>query len=217
MDFAKARELMVEQQVRPWDVLDARVLKVLSLVPREHFVPEAQRKLAYADTQLPLGDGRFSHKPVYDGRVLQSVLVTRDESVLEIGTGSAYLTACLAGLAKDVVSLESNAALAAAAQDKLRALHVANAIVLEGNAFDLSALNGKQFDVIVVNGAMSDVPESLRDALKPDGRLFYVRGTSPAMEAVVVSRQGSGFNTKVQFETDVPYLAGAAPKPTFSF
>lgn len=217
MDFAKARELMVEQQVRPWDVLDARVLKVLSLVPREHFVPQDQRRLAYADAELPLGGGRFSHKPVYDGRVLQSLLVTRDESVLEIGTGSAYLTACLAGLANDVVSLESNPALATSAREKLQAQHILNVEVLDGDAFNLSALNGRQFEVIVVNGAVTEVPQALHDALKPGGRMFYVRGEAPAMEAVVTHREGSGFRTTVQFETEVPYLAGAAPKPAFAF
>ena len=121
IDYAKARETMVEQQVRPWDVLDVRVLEAIATIPREAFVPEALRALAYADTALPIGHGEFMMKPVVEGRTLQSLLPAADECVLEIGTGSGYLTACLARLSREVVSLERHADLAEAARARLRA------------------------------------------------------------------------------------------------
>ncbi len=216
MDFAKARELMVEQQVRPWDVLDARILHVMGTLPREAFIPAAQRNLAYADTALPLADGRVAHKPVFEGRTLQSVLVRPNESVLEIGTGSGYVTACLARLGQQVTSLETSATLAANAREQIAAQGLSNVEILDGNAFNLTALNGRQFDVVVVNGAMAELPSDLMAALKDGGRLFYVRGEAPAMEAVVVQRQGAGYKTQVMFETDIAYLEGAEPKATFS-
>lgn len=216
MDFAKARELMVEQQVRPWDVLDARILHVMGTLPREAFIPAAQRNLAYADTALPLADGRVAHTPVFEGRTLQSVLVRPNESVLEIGTGSGYVTACLARLGQQVTSLETSATLAANAREQIAAQGLSNVEILDGNAFNLTALNGRQFDVVVVNGAMAELPSDLMAALKDGGRLFYVRGEAPAMEAVVVQRQGAGYKTQVMFETDIAYLEGAEPKATFS-
>src|SRR5262245_26845694 len=111
MDYNKARELMVEQQVRPWDVLDPRVLAVLAELPREAFVPAAQRKLAYTDIALPLAHGEFMMKPVIEGRTLQALALDPGDDVLEIGTGSGYLTACLGRLAREVVSLERHADL----------------------------------------------------------------------------------------------------------
>jgi protein-L-isoaspartate(D-aspartate) O-methyltransferase len=109
MDYAKARETMVEQQVRPWDVLDVRVLDVLAALPREAFVPESHRALAYADIELPIGHGERMMKPVVEGRLLQSLELQGEEEVLEIGTGSGFLAACLGRLAREVVSLERHA------------------------------------------------------------------------------------------------------------
>ena len=116
LDFAKARELMVEQQVRPWDVLDPRVLEVLAALPREDFVPAAHRELAYSDLELPLAHGERTFKPVFEGRTLQSLALDPGEDVLEIGTGCGYLTACLGRLAREVVSLERHPDLAEAAR-----------------------------------------------------------------------------------------------------
>src|SRR5690606_6440583 len=121
IDYALARELMVEQQVRPWDVLDAAVLEVVGRLPREAFVPEAQRALAYADVELPLGNGARMMKPVVEGRMLQALDVTPGDSVVDVGSGSAYATACLAALARVVVSLEIVPDLAAAARARLDA------------------------------------------------------------------------------------------------
>ena len=212
-DFARARELMVEQQVRPWDVLDIRVLETLATLPREAFVPHAIRSLAYADTQLPLAHGEAMMKPVLEGRTLQSLLPQSHESVLEIGTGSGYLTACLARLCREVVSLERHADLADAARARLTAQGIANADVVAADAFAWTT--DRTFDAICITGAVDSIPARFTDWLKPGGRLFVVRGRSPAMEAVLVHRDVNGLRTESLFETDLPYLVGAAPAPAF--
>jgi|JI6StandDraft_1071083.scaffolds.fasta_scaffold11312_3 protein-L-isoaspartate(D-aspartate) O-methyltransferase len=214
IDFARARETMVEQQVRPWDVLDARVLDTIATLPREAFVPQAVRSLAYADTALPLAHGETMMKPVVEGRTLQSLLPQSQESVLEIGTGSGYLTACLAHLSREVVSLERHPDLADAARARLSAQGIANAEVITADA--LAWTTDRSFDAICVTGAVDRIPARFTDWLKPGGRLFVVRGRSPAMEAVLVHRDVNGLRTESLFETDLPYLAGAAPAPAFA-
>ena len=213
MDYAKARELMVEQQVRPWDVLDPRVLDTLATLPREAFVPQAHRNLAYADLALPLAHGEFMMKPVIEGRVLQALALDPADDVLEIGTGSGYLTACLGRLAREVVSLERHADLADAARDVLSQQQVNNAQVVTADAF--SWTTDRRFSAIVVTGAVDTVPQRFIDWLQPGGRLFVVRGRSPAMEAVLVRNDVNAGRIQSLFETDLPYLVGAAPAPTF--
>ena len=212
-DFARARETMVEQQVRPWDVLDSRVLETIAALPREVFVADALRNLAYADTELPLGHGESMMKPVLEGRTLQSLLPQAHESVLEIGTGSGYLTACLAHLSREVLSLEQHADLADAARARLSAQGIANADVIVADAFAWTT--DRSFDAICITGALDNIPARFTDWLKPGGRLFAVRGRSPAMEAVLVHRDVNATRTESLFETDLPYLAGAAPAPAF--
>ena len=214
LDYAKARENMVEQQVRPWDVLDPRVLDAIANLPREAFVPEALRALAYADTALPLGHGESMMKPVLEGRALQALLVGAEESVLEIGTGSGYLTACLATLAREVVSIERHGDLAEAARARLAAQGIGNARIETSDA--LSWDNAQQFDAICVTGAVDTLPARFLEWLKPGGRVFAVQGRSPAMEAVLVHRGVNGLRSESLFETDLPYLAGAAPQPEFT-
>jgi protein-L-isoaspartate(D-aspartate) O-methyltransferase len=214
IDYAKARELMVEQQVRPWDVLDPRVLETLAAVPREAYVPQAVRALAYADLALPLAHGESMMKPVVEGRTLQALLPAAGDAVLEIGTGSGYLTACLARLAREVVSLERHPDLADAAGARLRAQGIGNASVQAADAFTWDG--GRQFDVVCVTGAVSALPARFLEWVKPGGRLFVVRGRSPAMEAVLVRPGVNGASTESLFETDLPYLAGAAPQPEFT-
>jgi len=214
IDFARARENMVEQQIRPWDVLDVRVLDTLARMPREAFVAESLRGLAYADTALPVGHGETMLKPVLEGRILQALLPTATESVLEIGAGSGYLTACLARLAREVVAIERHPDLAEAAQARLAAQGFGNATVRAADAFAWDA--PQAFDAICVTGAVDSVPERFLSWLKPGGRLFAVTGRSPAMEAVLVHRDVNGTRVESLFETDLPYLAGAAPRPEFS-
>ncbi|MCA0393186.1 MAG: protein-L-isoaspartate O-methyltransferase [Proteobacteria bacterium] len=219
-DYAKARETMVEQQIRPWDVLDARVLDVLARLPREAFVDERHRALAYADLALPLGHGETMLKPVLEGRALQALALEGGESVLEIGTGSGYLTACLASLAREVVSLERHPDLADAARGRLQAQGLANAEVVTADAFAWEP--DRQFDAICVTGAVDVVPSRFLQWLRPGGVMFVVRGRVPAMEAVLL-RNGDGDGgvnaTTVEslFETELPYLAGAEPPPEFKF
>jgi protein-L-isoaspartate(D-aspartate) O-methyltransferase len=217
-DYAKARELMVEQQVRPWDVLDARVLETLSTLPRECFVAELHRTLAYADVALPIGHGEQMMKPVIEGRALQALLPQAGDEVLEIGTGSGFLAACLGHLARDVVSIERHADLAEAAQARLDAQGIGNVRVEVADAF--SWQTDRRFDAICVSAAVDTIPSRFVEWLRPGGRMFVVRGHAPAMEAVLVHREGDGVNglrIESLFETDLPYLVGAAPAPEFKF
>ena len=218
IDYAKARELMVEQQIRPWDVFDPRVLAVLAEVPREDFVPDAHRTLAYADIALPLGHGESMMKPVVEGRALQALELAPGDDVLEIGTGSGFLAACLGRLAREVVSLERHADLADAARARLAAHGAGNVNVIAADAFswDASSLgSGRRFAAICVTGAVSSIPSRFVEWLQPNGRMFIVRGRSPAMEAVLLRNQSGSPRIESLFETDLPYLAGASPAPTF--
>ena len=215
IDYAKARETMVEQQVRPWDVLDARVLEAIATIPREAFVAESLRALAYADTALPIGQGEMMMKPVLEGRTLQSLLPAAGECVLEIGTGSGYLTACLARLAREVVSLERYPDLADAARARLQAQGIDANVRIE-TADACTWHNERQFDAICVTGAVDTLPARFLEWLKPGGRLFVVQGRSPAMDAVLMRHGVNGVLVDSLFETDLPYLAGTAPKPEFT-
>lgn len=214
IDYAKARETMVEQQVRPWDVLDPRVLETIGSIPREAFVPEALRALAYADTALPLGHGESMMKPVLEGRALEALRPGPEECVLEIGAGSGYLTACLAHLAREVVAIELHPDLAHAARARLAAQGIGNARIETADA--LAWDNAQQFDAICVSGAVHTVPARFLEWLKPGGRMFVVQGRSPAMDATLVHREVNGLRTESLFETDLPYLAGTAPQPEFT-
>lgn len=209
-----ARRNMVENQVRPWEVLDARVLDVLSTLPRDAFVQPAYKAVAYADVALPLGHDEVMWKPVIEGRALQALLPKAGERVLEIGTGSGYLTACLARLAREVVSLERHADLADAARARLAALQFANVSVHAADVF--SNAPDRRFNVVCVTGAVAELPARFVDWLEPGGRLFVVQGVAPVMEAILVRRDVNGTRTESLFETDLPYLAGAEPVPAFT-
>lgn len=216
MNYSQARENMVEQQVRPWDVLDLRVLEVLSSVPREHFVPEQHRSLAYTDVEIPLGDGQRMMKPVVEGRTLQALALQSGEDVLEIGTGSGYLAACMARLARDVVSLEIRPELAARARRQLDTDgHGGNVRVEVADALHYST--DRRFDAICVTGAVASLPPLFLQWLRPQGRLFVVHGLSPVMDAVLVRHGRDGPRFESLFETDLPYLLGAEPTPQFVF
>lgn len=214
LDFAKAREAMVEQQVRPWDVLDTRVLEVLSTLPREAFVPEATRALAYADLALPLAHGQQMLKPVVEGRLLQALALKPGDSVLEIGTGSGYLTACLGRLAREVVSIELHPDLADSATARLAALGLDHNIRIE-TADAMQVRTDRRFDAVCVSGAVDAIPPHFIEWLSPDGRMFVVQGRAPAMAAVLVRNQANARRIDSLFETELPYLVGAEPAPEF--
>lgn len=215
LDIERTRFNMVEQQVRPWDMVDLRVLDVLARMRREDFVPSDSRALAFADAELPIGHGERMMKPVLEGRLLQALAVQESDSVLEIGTGSGFVTACLAAQARDVTSVEIHADLAAAAEQKLVRAGVANTRVLVADALKDYAPN-RSFDAIAVTGAVYREPEQLRRWLAVGGRMFLVRGESPVMEAVLITRTGDNrFREDSLFETDLPYLVHAAPPKRF--
>jgi len=215
-DYTKARENMVEQQVRPWDVLDVRVLDVLSQVPRDAFVPSAYRALAYADLAVPIGHGELMLKPVVEGRLLQALALAPTDDVLEIGTGTGFLTACLGRLARDVVSLEIHADLAHTARARLAQLGVDGNVRIESaDVFGYQAT--RQFDAICVSAAVDTLPQHFMQWLRPGGRMFIVQGRAPAMRAVLVHNDVNGPRIESLFETVLPYLAGAAPTPAFHF
>ena len=215
IDFQQARFAMVEQQVRPWDVLDPRVHEVLMSVRREDFVPPRHRKLAFADLPLPLEHGEVMMKPVVEGRMLQAVSLAPEDQVLEIGTGSGFVTACLAALTREVVSIDRHADFIERTRGRLAAEGITNVRLECADAFDWQP--GRLFDAICVTGAVAIEPERFGAWLKPGGRLFVIHGQSPVQEALRITRRGEGFHRESLFETDVPYLHGAAPAPHFAF
>ncbi len=215
MNFEQARTNMVENQVRPWEVLDGRVLDVISRVRREDFVAAEHRQLAFADLCLPLGHGEVMMKPVVEGRVLQALDVQATDRVLEIGTGSGYLSACLATLSAQLVSVDIHADFTAAASERLRHAGIGNASLVTGEAVRAWQPDGL-FDVLVVTGAVAEVPSRWRAWLKPGGRAFVVSGQSPVQRASLLVLEAAG-EVRMQglFETDLPYLVHAEPAPRF--
>jgi protein-L-isoaspartate(D-aspartate) O-methyltransferase len=213
MDFDIARATMIENQIRPWEVLDPRVLDALGRVRREDFVPAGYRMLAFADTALPLDHDEAMFKPVVEGRILQALDIDDADEVLEIGTGSGFLTACFAHLAHEVTSIDLHVDFIESARVRLAAAGAHNARL---EAADMLTWNaGRQFDAICIGGAVVDVPARVLDWVKPGGRLFVVRGDAPAQEALRMTRRGDGWHQESLFETDIPYLRGAAPVPRF--
>lgn len=214
MNFDQARFAMIEQQVRPWDVLDPRVLDAMSTVRREDFVAEAHRQLAFADLQLPLAHGESMLKPVVEGRLLQALALEPGDEVLEIGTGSGYVTACLARLARAVVSIDLHQDFIDVARARLDAAGIGNARLERADALQWQP--GRQFDAIAVTGAVAQLPTAFGEWLRPGGRLFVVRGLSPVQEAVRVTRRADSLHVESLFETDIPYLRGAEPTAQFN-
>jgi protein-L-isoaspartate(D-aspartate) O-methyltransferase len=211
-----ARNNMIEQQVRPWDVLDERVLEALSAIRREDFMPEAVQNLAFADMELPLGHGEVTLKPVIEGRLLQAVAPAKNESVLEIGTGCGFLTACLARLGGNVTSVEQHADFVDAARARLAAAGIRNVHIERADAVN-EFRPGQQFDVMLVTGAVAKLPPRWREWIKPGGRLVAIVGESPVQRAVLHERAAGGeWSEEPLFETDLPYLANAAPSARFA-
>jgi protein-L-isoaspartate(D-aspartate) O-methyltransferase len=216
MTVEQARAQMVGQQVRAWEVLDPRVLDVLGSLPRERFVPSGYRELAFADTAIPLANGQFMMPPKLEGRVLQALQLVPLDRVLEIGTGSGFLTACLARLAESVVSVDIDADLSAAAGKRLAELEVHNVELRVGDA--LTAEFPGQFDAIAVTGSVPELPGRWTDLLNPGGRLFVVVGRAPVMEALLITRHASdALSREVLFETVVPALINTNQREPFEF
>lgn len=216
MNLELARQNMIENQVRSWEVLDARVLDVLGRVRREDFVPTAYRNLAFSDLTLPLGHGEQMMRPVLEGRMLQALTLTGTEDVLEIGTGSGFITACLATLARRVASVDIHVNFTDQATERLRAAAIDNVELVTAEAVN-DYQPGGVFDVVVVTGAVHTIPPRFSRWLKAGGRMFVIRGNSPAMEAVLLHHEGDGrFREESLFETDLPYLSHAEPPRHFT-
>lgn len=214
LDFEQARFAMIEQQVRPWEVLDPRVLAAMSAQKREDFVPVPYRKLAFADLAIPLDHDEFMMKPNLEGRMLQALDLEPEDCVLEVGTGSGYVTACLGDLARSVLSIDVHADFIERARARFQGEARANIKVQQADLADFEP--GRQFDAICITGAVLDLPGRVLGWLRPGGRLFAVIGQTPVQEAVRWRRTADGIARESLFETEVPYLRGFAPKPVFT-
>jgi protein-L-isoaspartate(D-aspartate) O-methyltransferase len=216
MQTATASEQMIEQQVRAWEVLDARVLEAMRKAPRELFVPPSQRYRAYADAEVPLAHGQHMLRPSVAGRVLQALLPQPAEKVLEIGAGSGYVTACLALLAAHVNTMELYPDLAESARANLASLGVRNTEVLETDA--LRVQGGADYDAIAVTAALPIYDARFARMLAVGGRLFIVVGEAPAMEARLVTRTGADtWQTQSLFETVIDPLVNSVRPQEFTF
>ncbi|WP_194720769.1 protein-L-isoaspartate O-methyltransferase family protein [Noviherbaspirillum malthae] len=216
MNIEKARFNMIEQQIRPWDVLSLDVLDMLVVVKREEFVPDAYKSLAFVDTDIPLPGGESMFAPKVEARIMEELAVKKHESVLEIGAGSGYMAALLAHKARHVTTVEINPELKAMAEKNLSAYGVANVEVVQGNG--AQGWGDAQYDVIVISGSLPVLPEKFLQQLKVGGRLFSIVGVPPVMSAQVTTRKSdSAYDTVKVFETDVKPLREAVLPPAFTF
>jgi protein-L-isoaspartate(D-aspartate) O-methyltransferase len=221
MNIEQARFNMIEQQIRPWDVLDAGVLDLLAAVKREDFVPIAYRALAFVDTEVPLpsatGPTQCMLAPKVEARLLQELAVHKHERVLEVGAGSGFMAALLARKAQHVTTLEIDPDLARFARANLQRAGVMNASVIEADG--AGGLRGDApFDVIVLSGSMADVPAAILTQLKSGGRLVAIIGQEPVMRAVLFTRNGDhGLSRAVLFDTVAPRLRGFEEPSRFHF
>jgi len=217
MNIEQARTNMITQQLRTWEVLDEAVLNAVKTTPREAFVPSAYQKLAFADMNIPLAHNQVMLTPKEEARLLQALNLQTTDTVLEIGTGSGYMTALLARLAKQVYSIDIFPDFTQQAQIKLAAHNINNVSLLTADA----ARGWEQqspYDAIIITGALPFLPQNFRNNLKPGGRLVAILGQAPAMEATVIKYNAhSGWSEEKLFETVVPLLLNAEQLPAFTF
>ena len=216
-DYTQAARPWWNSRSAPGTARHPRARRAVS-VPRDAFVADVHRALSYADLQLPLGHGEVMMKPVVEGRMLQALEIAPGDSVLEIGSGSGFISACLGRLAREVLSLELHADLADSARARLATLGLDGNVRIETtDALAWNPDGDARFDAICITGAVADLAHASRfmQWLQPGGRLFVVRGHAPAMEAVLLHDEATGVRVQSLFETDLPYLAGAAPVPQF--
>lgn len=217
MNIEQARFNMIEQQIRPWEVLDPQVLDLLFVVKREDFVPAAYRNLAFADMEIPIGSGQVMLAPRVEARLLQELGIKKTDKVLEIGTGSGYMAALLAAHAEHVVTVESRRELADFARQNFERAGITNVTLEVGDGANGWSQRAP-YDAIVVSGSLPVLPASLLKQLRVGGRLAAIVGTAPVMEAQLVTCSAEGvYNTVNLFETVVPALDGGEAKPVFSF
>lgn len=216
MNSELARTQMVEQQVRTWDVLDPDVLRTMETVQREAFAPESYRKVAYGDFEIPIGDGEYMLAPKVEGRLLQALEIQPEDRILEVGTGTGYLTACLATLGGHVTSIERLGRLVEVARGNLERAGIGNLSVTEADA--RAGLPDERFDVVAVSGSVAREDERFRHRLAEGGRMFIVTGTGPIMQAWLVRRgKHDNFRRESLFETVLKPLRGFEAEPEFQF
>jgi len=217
MNLEHARINMIKQQLRPWNVLDPRVLELMVEVPREHFVPAAYKNIAFADITIPLAHDQMMMTPKIEGRLLQSLQLKPTDSVLEIGTGSGFLTACLAKSAKRVDSVDIFEDFITEAEAKFQALGIENVSLAVGDGAQ-GWKSDSRYDVIVLTGSVPEFPKNFQEQLRSGGRLFAVVGESPVMHAQLITRLvGHEFSTDIILETDLPPLINATKTSNFIF
>lgn len=216
MDFELARDQMVEQQVRSFEVLDRKVLDTMRSIPRESFVPDEWRAAAYADGGVPIGHGQRMFSPLIDGRILQAIAIEQGDRVLEIGAGSGYLTACITALGGRVVAIERDPALAEQARENLASAGFGQVGVEAASA--PQDLPKDRFSAVVVGGAVAGDPAVFEERLDIGGRLFVVRGEAPIMTAQIIHRVDEArWYSEDLFETRIPHLVGYEPTERFEF
>lgn len=217
MDFEQARFNMVEQQIRTWDVLDQNVLDSISAIPRDEFVPEPYRNLAYSDTEIPLGYGEAMMTPKLEARIVQSLNLAGTDRVLEIGTGSGYLAALMAHNCAQVTTVEIHGALLESARQRFEEHGITNVECIEGDGID-GWKPREPFEAIAVTGSLATPRPGIEHQLTIGGRLFMIVGSEPAMEALLVTRVGEDeFTTESLFETVVKPLVGGEGAAQFKF
>jgi len=217
MNIELARNNMIEQQLRPWQVSDAKVLHLFAAVKREDFVPLAHKSLAFAELEIPLPGGQCMLEPCIEARLLQDLAVKPHETVLEIGTGSGFMTALLAHFAHRVVSLEIVPELATMARSNLRNAGIQNAEVRQADGSNVAAAEGT-YDAILLGGSVAEVPASLLNLLKVGGRLSAIVGDDPVMRATTVTRtSGTEFKTVQSWDAVVPRLQNFPEPVRFKF
>lgn len=215
---AQARDNMIQQQIRPWDVLDPRVLTVFERIPRELFVPVHHQALAYSDTQIPFGGGQVMMEPRVEGRMLQSLAIQPQDSVLEIGTGTGFITACLADLAAAVHSVEVYGMFTDKARERLERVGAGNVTLEVADAGTGLGEGGQHFDAIAVTGSLPLLHRGFHERLNIGGRLFVIVGRFPVMEALLITRTAEdAWATESLFDTLLPPLINAEPAPVFNF
>ena len=217
MNIEQARFNMIEQQIRPWNVLDQDVLDLLLVVKREQFVPAVHQNLAFVDTEIPLGGDAAMLNPKVEARILQEVAPKKHENVLEIGTGTGYMAALLAHKAQHVTSVELSPELAAQARKNLADAGISNVTVVEGDGSQ-GWSEGAPWDVIVISGALEVLPEAFLKQLKVGGRLCAIVGQPPVMSAEIVTRVNeTAYDTVKVFETSARFLKAAVKPSNFKF
>ncbi|GAB4362131.1 MAG: protein-L-isoaspartate O-methyltransferase [Gammaproteobacteria bacterium] len=217
MNLEQARFNMIHQQIRPWEVLDDEVLGVLDRIPRDRFVPQAYRGLAYADISIPLEHGQSMMPPRLEAKLLQALAIRPTDRILEVGTGSGFLTACLATLGQHVYSVDIFSDFTIEAAKKLKEMGIENVTLETGDA-----INGwdkhAPYDAIAITGSLPGLPEVFKQQLAVGGRLFAVLGDEPIREATLVTRSSdTEWVSEALFETDLPELVNAPRRQTFTF